>query len=37
VVEVFATPTATEQYAGLAAAAPRWTLVDDHHLATLSD
>jgi TrmH family RNA methyltransferase len=37
VVEVFATPTATEQYAGLAAAAPRWTLVDDAALASLSD
>lgn len=36
-VEVFATPTATEQYADLAAAAPRWTLVDDAALASLSD
>jgi TrmH family RNA methyltransferase len=37
VVEVFATPGATEQYAGLAAVAPRWTLVDDAALASLSD
>jgi TrmH family RNA methyltransferase len=37
VVEVFATPAATEQYADLAAAAPRWTLVDDRALASLSD
>ncbi|WP_243059998.1 RNA methyltransferase [Nocardioides sp. SR21] len=37
VVEVFATPAATEQYAALAAAAPRWTLVDDRALASLSD
>jgi TrmH family RNA methyltransferase len=37
VVEVFATPAATEQYAVLAAAAPRWTLVDDAALASLSD
>ena len=37
VVEVFATPAAAEQYAGLAAAAPRWTLVDDRALAGLSD
>jgi TrmH family RNA methyltransferase len=37
VVEVFATPAATEQYAALAAAAPRWTLVDDAALASLSD
>ena len=36
-VEVFATPAATEQYAVLAAAAPRWTLVDDAALASLSD
>ena len=36
-VEVFATPAATQQYAGLAAAAPRWTLVDDAALASLSD
>jgi TrmH family RNA methyltransferase len=37
VVEVFATVAATEQYADLAAAAPRWTLVDDRALASLSD
>ena len=37
VVEVFATPAATEQYAALAAAAPRWTLVDEKAMATLSD
>jgi len=37
VVEVFATPAATEQYAALVAAAPRWTLVDDAALASLSD
>ena len=37
VVEVFATPAATEQYAGLVSAAPRWTLVDDAALASLSD
>lgn len=37
VVEVFATPAATEQYDDLAAAAPRWTLVDDAALASLSD
>ncbi|MBB3044438.1 TrmH family RNA methyltransferase [Nocardioides soli] len=37
VVEVFATPAATEQYADLAGAAPRWTLVDDRALASLSD
>ena len=37
VVDVFATPAATEQYADLAAAAPRWTLVDDRALASLSD
>lgn len=37
VVEVFATPAATEQYGDLAAAAPRWTLVDDAALASLSD
>ncbi|MFC7497245.1 MULTISPECIES: TrmH family RNA methyltransferase [unclassified Nocardioides] len=36
-VEVFATAQATEQYAELAAAAPRWTLVDDRALASLSD
>jgi len=37
VVEVFATPAATEQYAALAAAAPRWTLVDEKAMASLSD
>jgi len=39
VVEVFATPAATEQYAELAAAAVDvpWTLVDDRALASLSD
>ena len=41
VVEVFATAAATEQYAeqlaGLAAAGPAWTLVDDRALASLSD
>ena len=37
VVEVYATPAATEQYADLAAAAPGWTLVDDKALASLSD
>ena len=37
VVEVFATVAATEQYAALTAAAPRWTLVDDRALASLSD
>lgn len=37
VVEVFATPEATEQYAALADAAPVWTLVDDRALASLSD
>ena len=37
VVEVFATPAATEQHADLAAQAPRWTLVDDAALASLSD
>ena len=37
VVEVFATPAATEQYADLAARAPRWSLVDDRALASLSD
>ena len=37
VVEVFATPAATEQYADLAGRAPRWTLVDDAALASLSD
>jgi TrmH family RNA methyltransferase len=37
VVEVFATPEATRQYAALAAAAPAWTLVDERALASLSD
>ncbi|WP_442945348.1 TrmH family RNA methyltransferase [Nocardioides sp. CCNWLW216] len=39
VVEVFATPAATDQYAGLAAEAVDvpWTLVDDRALASLSD
>jgi TrmH family RNA methyltransferase len=37
VVEVFATPAATEQYAQLVEAAPVWTLVDDRALASLSD
>jgi len=37
VVEVFATEAATEQYADLASAAPRWTLVEDRALASLSD
>ncbi len=37
VVEVFATPAATQEYADLAARAPVWTLVDDRALASLSD
>jgi len=37
VVEVFATPDATQAYAALAAGAPKWTLVDDRALASLSD
>ncbi len=37
VLEVFATPAATQQYAALVAAASRWTLVDDKALASLSD
>ena len=37
VVEVFATPAATDQYADLAASATRWTLVDEPALASLSD
>ena len=37
VVEVFATPAATEQYAALVDVAPAWTLVDDRALASLSD
>jgi TrmH family RNA methyltransferase len=36
-VEVFATAAAAEQYAGLVAAAPRWSLVDDRALSSLSD
>ena len=36
-VEVFVTPTAAEQYAGLVAAAPRTSYVDDRALASLSD
>ncbi|WP_345799148.1 TrmH family RNA methyltransferase [Nocardioides sp. YIM 152315] len=36
-IEVFATTSATEQHAGLVAAAPRWTLVDEAALASLSD
>jgi TrmH family RNA methyltransferase len=37
VVEVFATPAATQAHPALAAAAPAWTLVDDRALASLSD
>ncbi|CAN5439843.1 RNA methyltransferase [soil metagenome] len=37
VVEVFATATATQQYAALAGSAPSWTLVEDRALASLSD
>ena len=37
VVEVFATLAASEQYAALRSAAPRWTLADDRALASLSD
>jgi RNA methyltransferase, TrmH family len=37
VVEVFVTPAAAEQYAGLVAAAPQSSLVDDRALASLSD
>jgi len=37
VVEVFATVAATEEYAALAASAPRWTPVEDRALAALSD
>ena len=36
-VEVFATPAASEQYAALRARSERWTLVDDRALAALSD
>jgi RNA methyltransferase, TrmH family len=37
VIEVFATPAATEEHADLGAGAVRWTLVDDRALASLSD
>lgn len=37
VVEVFATPTAAEQFPGLFRAAPVWTVVDERAMATLSD
>jgi TrmH family RNA methyltransferase len=37
VVEVFATSSALDQYADLAAAGPAWTLGDDRALASLSD
>jgi TrmH family RNA methyltransferase len=37
VVEVFATATASEQYAALLAPAPKLTLVDDRAMAALSD
>jgi TrmH family RNA methyltransferase len=37
VVEVFATPHATEQHADLVVRAPVWTRVDDGALASLSD
>lgn len=37
VVEVFATRTATDNYGSLRAAAPRWTLVEDRALDSLSD
>lgn len=37
VVEVFATPAASQEYAELCGAAPAWTLVDDRALASLSD
>jgi len=37
VVEVFATPAAAEQHAGLAATGPVWTLVDERALGSLSD
>ena len=37
VVEVFATPAATEEHADLAGSGARWTLVDEHALASLSD
>jgi TrmH family RNA methyltransferase len=37
VVELFATPTAAEQYAALVTAAPRTSYVDERALASLSD
>ena len=37
VVEVFATPEATEEHADLADSGARWTLVDERALASLSD
>ena len=37
VVEVFATPAATHKYAEFVAAAPRWTLVTEEAMASLSD
>jgi TrmH family RNA methyltransferase len=37
VVEVFATPAATEEHAELAASGARWTLVEERALASLSD
>ena len=37
VVEVFATVAASGEYAALRTTAPRWTLVDDRALASLSD
>ena len=37
VVEVFATPAASEEHSDLAASTPRWTLVDEQALASLSD
>lgn len=37
VVEVFATPTATDAYVDLRDLAPSWTLVDDRAMAALSD
>nr|WP_307828168.1 RNA methyltransferase [Nocardioides sp. SYSU D00038] len=36
-VEVFATPAATEQHGDWADRVPRWTVVDDRALASLSD
>ncbi len=37
VVEVFATPEATQRYAALAEGSPAWTLVDERALGSLSD